>query len=543
MRARTLPPDTDLEGLIDVICDPEHTAERQAEARRLLIAAMGPFGDATLRACGQALVSRRELNTLREKLGDGSAPQLRGIVTGVRNGRVRVLLGPTERLLARPDGLTLGIGQTVLTDSDGRNVVEAEDFLVGGQTYAFCERLEERYVLVQPLREGPGDDARQLAVVAACVDLDSLTPGDRVLGWSLEFGNVVLVTRRLGATRPAVGDDAGVACSVTREEIIGLDDIIDEAELLFLSSPTAEYAALLRQVHRAVVGVVFQGTTGCGKTMLAQYLVGKVRERGGRALYRTASHYLSKWVGEGAATLRADFAVLDASFKETGVRPLLVVDELEAIALDRSHAAALTGGHLDVLDTLLSLLTRTDARMIGISNVADRLIETALLRDGRLRVVAFPPTLQPEQVAALVAQCLANVPLAAEEEDEGSAYAFGNAVSDLIFAPSGILAELLRVHLADGRVLSFGARHLATPAAIGDGIVRPTLARLVQRDIRAGRRAPLPLTIDGLREATVHYFAQRCTTITRENVRSVLPGALPDDQALVKVERLPVKAQ
>src|SRR5205823_1792149 len=90
------------------------------------------------------------------------------------------------------------------------------------------------------------------------------------------------------------------------------------------------------------------------------------------ALYRTASHYLSKWGGEGSAIMRADFAFLDASYEKTGVRPLLVVDELEAIALDRQHGWTLNGGHLDVLDTLLSLLTRSSARMIGISNIADR---------------------------------------------------------------------------------------------------------------------------------------------------------------------------
>ena len=55
-----------------------------------------------------------------------------------------------------------------------------------------------------------------------------------------------------------------------------------------------------------------------------------------------------------------------------GLRCATRADELEAIAVDRTHAAALHGGYLDVLDTLLSLLTRTGARMIGISNVTNR---------------------------------------------------------------------------------------------------------------------------------------------------------------------------
>jgi hypothetical protein len=116
---------------------------------------------------------------------------------------------------------------------------------------------------------------------------------------------------------------------------------------------------------------------------------------------------------------------------------------------------------------------------------------------------------------------------------------FGEVVSDLVFAPAGPLAELLRVQLADGRVLTFGARDLATPAAIADGIVRPLLARLAQRGIAEGRPEPPPLGLDELADATRGYFVERCRSITRENVRSVLPGRLPEDQAVAKVERVP----
>ena len=115
---------------------------------------------------------------------------------------------------------------------------------------------------------------------------------------------------------------------------------------------------------------------------------------------------------------------------------------------------------------------------------------------------------------------------------------FGELVSDLVFAPNGPLAELVRVQLADGRLLVFGARDLATPAAIADGIVRPLLARVAQRDMRARRPEPLPLTRDELECATLAYFADRCRSLTRENVRSVLPGRIPDDQGVVKVERV-----
>ena len=94
------------------------------------------------------------------------------------------------------------------------------------------------------------------------------------------------------------------------------------------------------------------------------------RDAGGRVLYRTASYYLNKFVGEGAARMRADFEALEDAYRETGVRSLLVIDEIEAIALDRTLATGTHAGYLDVLDTLLSLVTRSEVRILGISNLA-----------------------------------------------------------------------------------------------------------------------------------------------------------------------------
>lgn len=419
MRSRSLASQLDLNTVVDLNCDPDLSPERQAEVRKLLHGTFGPLAEPILHACGQAAATRRELALLQEQVGRlAGGAQLRGIVTGIHNGHIRLLLGGTERLLTRPADLALGIGQTVLTDAEGRTVLAAGDFLIGGQSYAFCERLEERYALVRPLRESPNDDVRQLALVSDCVDLNVLTSGDHVLGWSLDYGNVVLLTRRLGVPRPAVADDGVVTREVNRGDIVGLEDILEQVELLFLDAPSPAYDALLGEASRAMVGFVFHGVQGSGKSLVADFVVSAVRRRGGRALYRMASHYLSKWVGEGAAKLRADFAALDTAYAETGVRPLLVIDELEAIALERTHPGALNGGYLDVLDTLLGLLTRSQTRMIGISNLANRFLDAALVRDGRLPILRFPATLGPEQVATLVAQCLVRVPLARDGGSE-----------------------------------------------------------------------------------------------------------------------------
>jgi hypothetical protein len=416
MRRPRLSPSLDLDNVADALCDPAATAERQAEVRHFVTAHFGPLAEVLLRVGDQAAAAQRELAMLREQMERMvGGTQLRGIVTGVNDGRVRVQIGPTERILTRPPEMTLGIGQIVFTDAGGQAVLGAGGYLLGGATYAYCEALENRHVLVRPLRDAGQDDARQLAIVADSVDIEALEADDRVLGYSgLELGNVVLVTRRLGPARPTVGEDVGVTRAVRREDIVGLDDVLDRLERLFIEPPSAAYAALLDEAERSQMGALLVAPAGCGKSMVADYLVGATRARGGQARVRTASWYLSKWVGDGSARMRADFAVLDRACDETGIRSLLVIDELEAIALDRSQGFMLNGGYLDVLDTLLALLTRSKTRMIGISNVGDRYVDTALTRDGRLPIVRLPVTLDAPQVATLVARCLQNVALAAE---------------------------------------------------------------------------------------------------------------------------------
>ncbi len=539
MRARSVlqaSPEPDLGKAIDRLCDPALPPDERQRVRGLVTDTLGLWSDAVLRACAGAAAARSAAKALEDELEkQRRSAQLCGIVLGVAGERARVLVAGTERLLLR-DGLAVGVGQQVVVDADGRRLVGANGYLVGGQTVAMCERLDGRWVLVQPLRESPDADARVTALVSDAVDVATLRAGDRLLAWMLDGGNVLLVTRRLGALRPAAADD-GPLRDVADADLVGLDAIIDRLERLLLRPASPAYAPLVAQAGRGVVGAVLQGPPGCGKTLAADWLASRVRAGGGKTLYRTASSYLSKWVGEGAAILRADVALLEAAFEESGERPLLVIDELEAIALDRSHGWTLRGGHLDVLDTLLSLLTRTPVRVVGISNVADRFLDAALVRAGRLPVIVFPSTLDAGQVATLVARSLGDVALDADGVPPGDRpRAFGDAVSDVVFGAE--LAELLRVQLADGRELTFGARDLVTGASVNDGIVRPLFAAIAHRDQRAGLPAPRPLARDELCAATVAYFVERCASLTRDNVRAAVPGRIPEDQTIAAVTRI-----
>jgi len=539
-RTRTRAHTFDVDEIIDASAAPNLSPERRAEIREIIEEACGPLAEPMQHATTQAAVARRALAELQEHVRTvREGARLCGVVTGAINGRVRVRVAGVERELPRPDDVALGIGQTVLLDSEGQIVIAAGEFLDGGSTFVCVEQIDARRVLVRSLRDDASADACQLGILTDAEDVAHLETGDRVLGYAMDGGNVILVTRRLGTAGPATAE-VGASRDVRREDLVGLEHIIEETELLFLDASSPALARLVAMSSRGVVGVLFQGEPGTGKSELAQFFAGEVRRRGGQALYRTGPSYLSKWVGVGAAALRADFAFLEESYHATGIRPLLVIDEMESIGLDRRNLHGTGAGHLEVLGELMGIIPRTPVRIIAISNVANRMIDPALLRSGRLRVLSFPTALDPDGVAALGARCLGDVPLVVGDEAADPAdtkLRFAEGLSDFIFAPAGPLAELLRVQLTDGRVLSFGAAAFATGAALADGIIRPLVARGVRRDIRAGREVPSPVALEDLRAATIDHFVEWAGGITKDNVRSMLGDRIPEDQAVTKVER------
>jgi len=520
-----------MQEMVELLCNPDAPAPVVSSARKRLAAICGPMAEPLLQACAQAAAANQRSAKMAadlERLFDGA--QLVGTVIGFHDGRARVQLGPVDRLLVQPPELTLRLGDTVVTDAEGRTIVDTSAAAPMGTSFSFCELVDDGpYVLVRPQRDGVVGEGRQLGILADTVERGELRTGDVVLGTAVASGNLVLVHRRLGPATPTLSA-APPPRVVRREDVVGLDEQIAELELLFLASEDPAYAAILEVIDPGLTGRLLEGPPGCGKTLVALLLMQTVRERGGAALYRTGSYFLNAWVGGGPRLLRQDFEALEASYQETGVRPLLVIDELEAIALSRTSPTGSHGGYVDVLDELLGLLTRSPVRVLGISNVARTLIDPALLREGRLQVLRFPETLAPEQVVTLVERTLAGVARA-----DGSAREYGEVVSDMLFATSGALAELVRVQLADGSEVGLGAADFTTGAAIVDGVLRPTLGRWIKEDLRAGRR-PRPLPLEALRDATVAHFVERAHVVTAENAHAMFPERIPREQRVTRVQ-------
>ncbi|HWY33137.1 MAG TPA: AAA family ATPase, partial [Nitrosopumilaceae archaeon] len=130
-------------------------------------------------------------------------------------------------------------------------------------------------------------------------------------------------------------------------------------------------------------GALLYGPPGCGKTLLARSLA---TEGGANMILVRGPEILSKWVGESEKAIRDIFRKAKAS------SPCIVIfDELDSFARAKSMEDGGTGERL--LSQLLTEMEDGGASrviVLGISNRPD-LIDTSLLRPGRLDLILFIP--------------------------------------------------------------------------------------------------------------------------------------------------------
>ena len=155
-------------------------------------------------------------------------------------------------------------------------------------------------------------------------------------------------------------------------------------------------------------GVLFHGTSGCGKTLAANCLGSSL---GLPMIKVRAADVLDKWLGGSEAAIRSLFN------RARGAAPaILLFDEIDAIASNRSDG----GETADVMSRLLStLLNEMDgvssgqARPVLVVACTNRLesLDAALLRPGRLEehISLEKPTL--DDAKEILRHCLARAPL------------------------------------------------------------------------------------------------------------------------------------
>jgi transitional endoplasmic reticulum ATPase len=151
--------------------------------------------------------------------------------------------------------------------------------------------------------------------------------------------------------------------------------------------------------------VLLYGPPGCGKTYLVKAIAGTGKAN---VLSVKGAELLNKWVGESERAVRELFR------RAREAAPTLVfLDEVDALAPIRGQAT--DGGTTDRV--VASLLTELDGVeslrnvvVIGATNRPD-LIDTALLRPGRLERLIYVPPPDAEARTAILRASARSVPL------------------------------------------------------------------------------------------------------------------------------------
>lgn len=152
-------------------------------------------------------------------------------------------------------------------------------------------------------------------------------------------------------------------------------------------------------VDKIPKGILFEGSPGNGKTLLAKALAG---EAGVMFFYISASDIEGKFVGEGASRISSIFKEIHEAIKENGAA-ILFIDELDAVGINRNKRTV-----SETNQTLNKLLTELDGfndaanlLVIGATNLASSL-DPALVRSGRFdRIISIPNPNERDRKAIL----------------------------------------------------------------------------------------------------------------------------------------------
>ena len=177
--------------------------------------------------------------------------------------------------------------------------------------------------------------------------------------------------------------DAG-AVHVKFSDVIGLNEAKREAwEMVQLIKDRS----VLKKVGGKILrGMLMIGPPGCGKTMLAKAIA---TEAGVPFLSTSGSEFVEIFVGVGAARVRKLFKRARLYAQAYGAC-IIFIDEIEVLGRTRVFMDAF-GGSSEGNSTLNQLLVEMDGLndsdahviVIGAMNVAEQVLDPALLRPGR----------------------------------------------------------------------------------------------------------------------------------------------------------------
>merc|ERR1719473_2172445 len=212
----------------------------------------------------------------------------------------------------------------------------------------------------------------------------------------------------LGAGNPSALRETVVEVpNVSWEDVGGLEDVKRELKEL-VQYPVEHPEKFEKYGMSPSKGVLFYGPPGCGKTLLAKAVANECQAN---FISIKGPELLTMWFGESEANVRQVFE------KARGAAPcVLFFDELDSIAKARGASIGDAGGSSDrVMNQLLTemdgMASKKTVFIIGATNRPD-IIDTALMRPGRLDQLIYIPMPDREGREAILKAVLRKSPLA-----------------------------------------------------------------------------------------------------------------------------------
>jgi len=197
--------------------------------------------------------------------------------------------------------------------------------------------------------------------------------------------------------------------NVTWDDIGGLEDV--KRDLKELVQYPVEHPEKFEKFGMSPSkGVLFYGPPGCGKTLMAKAVANECQAN---FISVKGPELLTMWFGESEANVR------DVFEKARQAAPcVLFFDELDSIAQQRGGSQGDGGGAADrVMNQLLTEMDGVGAKknvfIIGATNRPD-IIDTALMRPGRLDQLIYIPMPDYESRLSILRATLRKSPVAKE---------------------------------------------------------------------------------------------------------------------------------